>query len=102
MEGALSGIRVLDCTRVLAGPYATMVLADLGADVVKVEEPTRGDEAREVGPFIGRPSAYFISLNRGKKSLTLNLKEPDGRQLFIELAAKADVVVENFRPGTME
>ena len=102
MEGALSGIRVLDCTRVLAGPYATMVLADLGADVVKVEEPTRGDEARDVGPFIGRPSAYFISLNRGKKSLTLNLKEPDGRQIFIELAAKADVVVENFRPGTME
>ncbi|MDV2503555.1 MAG: CoA transferase [bacterium] len=102
VRGPLSGIRVLDCTRVLAGPYATMMLADLGADVVKVEEPTRGDEARGVGPFIGRASAYFISLNRGKKSLTLNLKETRGRDLFVELAAKADVVVENFRPGTME
>jgi CoA:oxalate CoA-transferase len=102
VRGPLSGVRVLDCTRVLAGPYATMILADLGADVIKVEEPTRGDEARGVGPFIGRASAYFISLNRGKKSLTLDLKEPRGRELFVELAAKADVLVENFRPGTMD
>ena len=102
MTGPLSGIRVLDCTRILAGPYATMLLADLGAEVVKVEEPTRGDEARGVGPFIGEVSAYFLSLNRGKRSLALNLKEARGRELFAELASRADVLVENFRPGTME
>ncbi len=102
MKGPLSGIRVLDCTRILAGPYATMLLSDLGAEVVKVENPTGGDEARGVGPFIKDASAYFISLNRGKRSLSLNLKEDAGRKLFADLAGKADVLVENFRPGTME
>jgi CoA:oxalate CoA-transferase len=79
-----------------------MILADLGAEVVKVEEPTRGDEARGVGPFVGGASAYFISLNRGKKSLSLDLRSQRGREIFLELVRKADVLLENFRPGTME
>ncbi len=98
----LHGVRVLDLTRVLAGPYGTMLLADLGAEVVKVERP-EGDDARQFGPFISTgESAYFASINRGKKSITLDLKSPNDRATFWQLAAKADVVVENYRPGTME
>ena len=99
---ALDGVKVIDFSRILAGPYCTMILADLGAEVVKVEEPTAGDEARGVGPFLNGVSAYFVSLNRGKKSVALNLKDPRGRDCARELIARADVLVENFRPGTMD
>jgi len=98
----LNGIRVLDLTRVLAGPYCTMILADLGAEVVKVERPGIGDDARHFGPFLESGlSAYFAGINRGKKSITLDLKESSDRQTFLQLVEKADVLVENFRPGTM-
>jgi CoA:oxalate CoA-transferase len=100
--GPLSGITVLDLTRVLAGPYCTMVLADLGARVIKVERPDGGDDARHFGPFMGGKSAYFMSLNRGKESIALDLKDPADRARFETLLAEADVLVENFRPGTME
>lgn len=100
---ALAEIRVLDLTRVLAGPYCTMFLGDLGAEVVKVEEPGLGDDTRLWGPpFAGGESAYFLCINRNKKSLSLNLKSPRGVELLRQLAASADVLVENFRPGTME
>jgi crotonobetainyl-CoA:carnitine CoA-transferase CaiB-like acyl-CoA transferase len=100
--GALHGIRVLDLTRVLAGPYCTMFLGDLGADVVKVEQPGSGDDTRGWGPpFSGGESAYFLSVNRNKQSLTLDLKLPEGKALLKQLAGKADVLIENFRPGTM-
>ncbi|HEY7556180.1 MAG TPA: CoA transferase [Candidatus Binatia bacterium] len=101
--GALDGIRVLDLSRVLAGPYCTMFLGDLGADVVKVEQPGVGDDTRGWGPpFAGGESAYFLSINRNKKSLTLDLKTPAGGDLLRRLAQSADVLIENFRPGTME
>ncbi|MBW2275695.1 MAG: CoA transferase [Deltaproteobacteria bacterium] len=100
--GPLSGITVLDLTRVLAGPYCTMVLADLGARVIKVERPDGGDDARQFGPFIGGKSAYFMSLNRGKESIALDLKDPSDRTTFEALLPGADVLVENFRAGTME
>ncbi len=99
---ALDGLRILDLTRVLAGPYATMILADLGADVIKVERPGTGDDARSFGPHLHGESAYFMSLNRNKRSMTLNLKSPRGQQVFRELVAQVDVLVENFRPGTLE
>jgi CoA:oxalate CoA-transferase len=102
MEQALAGLRVLDLTRVLAGPYCTMVLADLGADVVKVEIPETGDDSRHFGPYVGDESAYFMSINRGKRSIALNLKDPEDKARFLQLVQKADVVVENYRPGTME
>lgn len=94
----LDGIRVLDLTRVLAGPYCTGILADLGADVVKIESP-HGDDARHLGPFTDGESVYFAQLNRGKRSITLDLKNPDDLQVLRDLVAVADVVVENFRPG---
>ena len=100
-QGPLTDLLVLDVTRVLAGPFAGMVLADLGAEVIKVEMPGRGDDARGFGPFANGVSAYFASVNRGKKGLTLDLRAPDGRDLFLRLAEKADVVIENFRPGVM-
>jgi CoA:oxalate CoA-transferase len=100
-DGPLSGVTIVDLTRVLAGPYCTMVLADLGARVVKVEVPGRGDDARHVGPFIHDKSAYFMSLNRGKESIALDLKEAADRATFEQLLARADVLVENFRAGTM-
>ncbi len=93
---------MLDLTRVLAGPYATMVLADLGAEVIKVERPEVGDMARGTGPFIDGESSYFLSLNRGKKSVVLDLKSPRGKRLLLELAKRCDVLVENFVPGVME
>lgn len=98
----LSGIRVIDLTRNLAGPFCTMLLADLGAEVIKVEMPGTGDEARTFGPFINGESGYFISINRGKKGITLNLKDPRGKELLLKLVARGDVLVESFRPGVLE
>ena len=102
MAGPLDGIKVLDLTRVLAGPYATMVLGDLGAEVIKIEQPGAGDESRNFGPFQNGFSLYFMSVNRGKRSVTLDLKTEQGRAVFMRLVDWADVVVENFRPGTMK
>jgi crotonobetainyl-CoA:carnitine CoA-transferase CaiB-like acyl-CoA transferase len=103
MPGPLAGFTVLDLTRVLSGPYCTMVLADLGARVIKVEHPGRGDDTRHWGPpFIGAESAYFLSINRNKESVTLDFKPPAGREVLERLAARADVLVENFRPGTLD
>ena len=104
--GALSGVRVLDFTRVLAGPFCTMLLGDLGADVIKVEDPLRGDETRQWGPpWLERDgqrfSAYYLSVNRNKRSLTLDLKNPHDQQIARELVRHSDVVVENFKPGGM-
>lgn len=101
-RGALKGLRVIDLTRVLAGPFCTMLLADLGADVIKIEVPGTGDDTRTYPPFIDSESAYFMNLNRNKRSVTLNLKEEEGKNIFLDLVRKSDVVVENFRPGTME
>lgn len=101
-KGPLDGLLVVDLSRVLAGPYCTMVLADLGARVVKVEVPVTGDDARHFGPFANGKSAYFMSLNRGKESIALGLKEPEDRKIFEALVKKADILVENYRPGTMD
>jgi CoA:oxalate CoA-transferase len=100
--GPLTGVKVLDLTRVLAGPFCTMVLADLGARVIKVEQPGSGDDSRAYGPFHNGASAYFASLNRGKESIALNLKHADDRLIFEKLLSITDVLVENYRPGTME
>jgi crotonobetainyl-CoA:carnitine CoA-transferase CaiB-like acyl-CoA transferase len=98
----LDGITVLDLTRVLSGPYCTMLLADMGARVIKVEQPGKGDDTRAWGPpFLEGESAYFLSINRNKESITLDFKQPDGRAVLDRLIAKSDVVVENFRPGTL-
>ena len=100
---ALSGVKVLDLTRALAGPYCTLMLGDYGADVIKIEIPGRGDDTRQWGPpFVKGESAYFLSINRNKRSLTLNLKDPAGRDIFMKLAKGADVVVENFTPGVAQ
>lgn len=102
-DGPLSGLLVVDLTRVLAGPYCTMVLADLGARVIKVETPGTGDDSRHIGPFIEDKSAYFMSINRGKESIALDLKHGDeDRAIFEDLLARADILVENYRPGVME
>ncbi|MEY2453166.1 MAG: CoA:oxalate CoA-transferase [Acidimicrobiaceae bacterium] len=101
-RGPLEGVKVVDLTRVLAGPYCTMVLSDLGAEVIKVEHPKGGDDSRHIGPFVNGISAYFASLNRGKESRALDLKRPADREAFEALLVDADVLVENFRPGTME
>lgn len=98
----LPDITVLDLTWVLAGPFAAMILRDLGADVIKVERPPFGDVARTTAPYINNESGYFFSINRGKKSICLDLKRPEGRDLLLRLAEKADVLMENFTPGTME
>lgn len=98
----LEGLVVLDMTRVLAGPFAAMMLADMGADVIKVERPEGGDDTRAYPPFQNGESAYFMSLNRGKKSITINLKHPQGKKLLKDLAQKSDVLIENFKPGTMD
>lgn len=102
MKKLLEGITVLDLTRVLSGPYASMILADLGAEIIKVEMPQHGDEARKFGPFKNGESAYFASINRGKKSITIDIRKEKGQKLVQELAGKCDVLMENFRPGTME
>src|SRR5947209_11188535 len=110
--GPLAGLTVLDLTWVLSGPYAAMILADLGADVIKVERPPYGDIARTTGPHLRLPagdggepreeSAYFFSINRGKRSLALDLRTEEGKDLFRRLVAQVDVVLENFTPGTMD
>jgi formyl-CoA transferase/CoA:oxalate CoA-transferase len=98
----LDGITVLDLTRVLSGPYCTMLLADMGARVLKVEQPGKGDDTRAWGPpFLEGESAYFLSINRNKESVTLDFKHPEGRDVLERLIAKSDVLVENFRPGTL-
>lgn len=101
MSGPLEGIVVLDLTHVLAGPYASMILADLGATVVKIEQPERGDGSRLSGPFIEGESSYFMSVNRGKLGLSLDLSKARGKDIFLRLVDKSDVVLENFLPGTM-
>jgi len=101
-KAPLAGVRVLDLTRVLAGPFCTMMLGDMGADVIKLEEPGRGDDTRSWPPFLGGEATYFMAVNRNKRSLTLNLKPSAGQEIFRKLVRKCDVVVENFRPGTME
>ncbi len=101
--GPLAGVTVLDLTRVLSGPYCTMILGDMGARVIKLEQPERGDDTRAWGPpFVEGESAYFLSINRNKLSVTLDFKHPDGRRLLDSLIDRADVLVENFRPGTLD
>ncbi len=103
MAGALDGVRVLDLSRVLAGPYAAMTLGDLGADVIKVEQPGEGDETRQLGPpFTGGESAYYLAANRNKRGITLNLKHPSGRDILLDLVRRSDVLIENFKRGTLE
>ncbi len=102
MDGPLKNLLVVDLTRVLVGPYCTMILSDLGARVIKVEAPEIGDDSRNFGPFIEDYSAYFMSLNRGKESIALNLKNDDDKKIFEKILAKADILVENFKPGTLE
>jgi CoA:oxalate CoA-transferase len=113
----LAGLKILDLTRILSGPFCTMLLADLGADVIKVEQPVTGDPARGNGPFLtmdadgnqvaaeaqgdGTYSSYFLSINRGKRSIAIDLAKPDGKELLLSLAEHVDVLIENFRPGTM-
>ena len=102
-SGPLAGLTILDLTRVLSGPYCTMLAADMGARVIKIEHPTRGDDTRAWGPpFLQGESAYYLSINRNKESVALDYTTPDGRAVLDALIAKADVIVENFRPGTLE
>jgi CoA:oxalate CoA-transferase len=101
-RGPLSGITVVDLSRILAGPYCTFLMAELGARVIKVEPPEKGDDARHYGPFIAGKSSYFQSINRGKESIALDLKNDGDKRIFERLLERADVIVENFRPGTME
>ena len=101
-KGLLDGVVVLDLTRVLAGPYSGMILADMGATVIKLENPKGGDDTRKMGPFINDNSVYYANFNRSKLGCTLNLKDPEGKEIFRELVKKADIVIENYRPGTME
>jgi formyl-CoA transferase/CoA:oxalate CoA-transferase len=103
MSDTLSGVRIVDLTRMLAGPYATMLLADMGAEVIKVEDPDTGDPIRKMGPpFVHGESAYFLAVNRNKKSVTIDLRSDSGRQLYFELVSTADAVVDNFRYGVLE
>ncbi len=101
-RGALEGIKILDLTRVLAGPFCTMMLADMGAEVIKIEIPGKGDDTRNFGPYKNGESLYYANVNRNKKGITLNLKKPEGKELFLEMVKNADVVVENYRPGVMD
>jgi formyl-CoA transferase/CoA:oxalate CoA-transferase len=100
--GPLAGVRVLDLSRVLAGPFCSMILADLGAEVIKVEELGRGDQTRTIPPFVNGESHYFLAINRNKQSVSIDLKKPEGRDLVLKMAGRADVVLENFRPGVMD
>jgi CoA:oxalate CoA-transferase len=102
MPGPLEGITILDLTWVLSGPYASMVLCDLGAEVIKLERPPRGDVARTTLPIVHGESGYFFSINRGKKSMSVDITKPEGKELFLRLVEKVDVVMENFTPGTMD
>jgi crotonobetainyl-CoA:carnitine CoA-transferase CaiB-like acyl-CoA transferase len=100
-DGALAGIRVLDLSRILSGPFASMILADLGADVIKIEDTRAGDDTRQWGPpFQGEDAVYFLSVNRDKRSVSIDLKSEKGRDAVRRMAEWADVVLENFRPGT--
>lgn len=101
-QGPLSGVTVIDLSRILAGPYCTLLMAEMGARIIKVEVPGTGDDAREYGPFVGGKSTYFSSINRGKQSIALDLKKPGDKAIFEKLLVKGDVLVENYRPGTME
>src|SRR5262245_14446013 len=97
-QGPLAGVRVLDASRVLAGPFCGQLLGDLGADVIKVERPGQGDDTRAWGPpFVGPVSAYFLSCNRNKRGITLDLAKPAGLQLFHQLVQKSDILLENFK-----
>ena len=97
-QGPLVGIRVIDLTRILAGPFCTMNLGDMGAEVIKIEQPERGDDTRSWGPpFVGEQAAYFLGVNRNKKSVTLNLKDTRGRKILGDLLRGADVMIENFK-----
>ena len=98
----LRGVRVIDLTRVLAGPFCSMMLGDMGCEVIKVEEPSKGDDTRSWPPFSGGEATYFMAVNRNKRSLTLNLKAPEAITILRRLVRKSDVIIENFRPGTME
>src|SRR2546422_9431584 len=102
MPGALAGLSVLDLTSQLSGPYCSMILADLGADVVKVERPGQGDESRAMGPHVAGESAPFMTFNRNKRSITIDLKTADGGAIARRLATRADVVLENWRPRSEE
>ncbi len=102
MDGPLKNLLVVDLTRVLVGPYCTMILSDLGARVIKIEAPEIGDDSRKFGPFVKDYSAYFMSLNRGKESIALNLKNEDDKKIFDKILSKADILVENFKPGTLD
>ncbi len=102
MDGPLKNLLVVDLTRVLVGPYCTMILSDLGARVIKIEAPEIGDDSRKFGPFVKDYSAYFMSLNRGKESIALNLKNEDDKNIFDKILSKADILVENFKPGTLD
>lgn len=97
----LAGVRVVDLTRVLSGPFGSTILGDLGAEVIKVENPSRGDPVREIGPYLNGQSHYFLSLNRNKRSFALDIKSPEGRSVLRRLLATADVLIENFRPGVL-
>ena len=101
-RGPLDGVRVLDLSRVLAGPFCSLILADLGAEVIKVEEIGGGDQTRTIPPFVNGESHYFLAINRNKKSVALDARTPEGRDLLLKLAQQCDVVVENFRPGVMD
>ncbi|EAX47032.1 L-carnitine dehydratase/bile acid-inducible protein F [Thermosinus carboxydivorans Nor1] len=101
-EKNLAGIRVLDFTRVLAGPYLTQMLCDLGAEVIKIEQPGKGADERAFSPIVKGQSGYYMMLNRGKKSITLNLKDPKAKEIVFELAKKSDIITENFKPGVMD
>ncbi|MGI6169420.1 MAG: CaiB/BaiF CoA transferase family protein [Christensenellales bacterium] len=101
-NGPLKDVKVLDMTRVLAGPYCGMMLADMGADVIKIEVPGRGDDARGHTPMVNGESAYYMNLNRNKRGITLNLKSEKGREIFRKLVAQSDILIENYRPGVME
>ena len=102
-EGALSGIRIIDLTRVLAGPFCTMNLGDMGAEIIKIERPGTGDDTRAWGPpFAGTEAAYFVGVNRNKRSVTLNMKDPRGLEILKKMLVEADVLIENFKPGTLD
>lgn len=100
--GPLAGVKVLDLSRVLAGPFASMILADLGAEIIKVEEIDGGDQTRTIPPFVNGESHYYLAINRNKRSIAVDLKSPEGRDLVLKLAARSDAVLENFRPGVMD
>jgi len=102
MEGALKGVKILDLTRVLSGPYAAMWLGDLGADVIKIEMPVKGDDARHTPIHVNGNSTFFAAINRNKRSITLNLKTQEGKEIFLDMVKQADVVMSNYRPGVME